>query len=106
MFRDLRGGKDGKRLGASPKKGRALLFFPAITASIEEDNESTTDEDNNGAFGNVYFDHTRADHRTTHAGEPPTVRMDKSILLSCGSIVVYILQWCLVGYCEMGLYII
>jgi hypothetical protein len=34
------------------------------------------------------------------------VRMDKSILLSCGSIVVYILQWCLVGYCEMGLYII
>ena len=72
LFRDLRGGKDGKRLGASPKKGRALLFFPAITASIEEDNESTTDEDNNGAFGNVYFDHTRADHRTTHAGEPPT----------------------------------
>ena len=80
LFRDLRGGgKDGKqcRLGVSPKKGRALLFFPAIstTASIveEEDNTSSTnDEEDNGAFGNVYFDHTRADHRTTHAGEPPT----------------------------------
>ena len=70
LFRDLRGGgKDGKqRLGVSPKKGRALLFFPAISTT-EDDNESIED---NGAFGNVYFDHTRADHRTTHAGEPPT----------------------------------
>ena len=75
LFRDLRGGgKDGKqRLGVSPKKGRALLFFPAIstTASIVEDDNESSDEDN-GAFGNVYFDQTRADHRTTHAGEPPT----------------------------------
>lgn len=55
-----------------PRRDGHCSFFPAITASIEEDNESTTDEDNNGAFGNVYFDHTRADHRTTHAGEPPT----------------------------------
>ncbi len=94
LFRDLRG-KDGKRLGVSPKTGRALLFFPAITAATTQegadasyssnegavvsllttDEEQGTymcpDEEDHDAFGNVYFDNTRADHRTTHAGEPP-----------------------------------
>jgi len=79
LFRDLRG-KDNKRLGVSPKKGRALLFFPAMTTSSTTLSESATlaDEQNTQqhqqqpTFGEVYFDETRADHRTTHAGEPPT----------------------------------
>jgi hypothetical protein len=78
LFRDLRG-KDNKRLGVSPKKGRALLFFPAITtqsintaAALTASTSLTDNDDGGGAFGNVYFDNTRADHRTTHAGEPPS----------------------------------
>ena len=70
LFRDLRG-KDGKRLGVSPKKGRALLFFPAITAATEDEEGDSNDNEDYDAFGNVYFDNTRADHQTTHAGEPP-----------------------------------
>ena len=66
LFRDLRG-ENNQRLGISPKKGRALLFFPAITDT--ETASILTTED--GAFGNLYVDNTRADHRTTHAGEPP-----------------------------------
>ena len=71
LFRDLRG-KDKKRLGVSPKKGRALIFFPAITTQSADDNEAAALFTEDGAFGNIYFDNTRADHRTTHAGEPPT----------------------------------
>jgi len=69
LFRHLRG-KDNKRLGVSPKKGRAMLFFPAITQANTAALTATLTEDD-GAFGNLYFDNTRADHRTTHAGEPP-----------------------------------
>ena len=68
MFRDLRG-ENNQRLGISPIKGRALLFFPAITDT--ETASILTTEDGAFAFGNLYVDNTRADHRTTHAGEPP-----------------------------------
>lgn len=76
LFRDLLG-HDGKRLGVVPKKGRALLFFPAITETKTDTGSSvlsliSTSQDSGGcAFGDLYFDNTRADHRTTHAGEPP-----------------------------------
>jgi hypothetical protein len=78
LFRDLRG-KDSQRLGVSPRKGRALLFFPSITgntvlgdAAVKMDLPKTT-------FGDVYFDQTRADHRTVHAGEPPGNNEQKNI---------------------------
>ena len=76
LFRDLRG-EDNTRLGVSAKKGRALLFFPAMMTDREEDTEDVWNED--GAFGSVYYDHTRADHRTTHAGEPPADNGQKHI---------------------------
>jgi hypothetical protein len=47
-----------------------MLFFPAITQANTAALTATLTEDD-GAFGNLYFDNTRADHRTTHAGEPP-----------------------------------
>lgn len=61
VFRHLIG-NDGKRLAVSPKVGRALLFFPAVTG------ETMSSE---VAFGERLFDDTRRDQRTVHAGEPP-----------------------------------
>ena len=50
-----------------------LLFFPALTTQDDNSTKRVTNPESSDAtaFGNVYFDHTRADHRTTHAGEPP-----------------------------------
>ena len=80
LFRDLIG-NDANRLAVSPKIGRALLFFPAITGqqSILNDDKNqkskSSTSTNTDTFGNVHsFDDTRADHRTIHAGEPPIGR--------------------------------
>lgn len=72
VFRDLRGEND-QRLAVSPKKGRALLFFPAVTggATTLGDHAALLADDSRKTFGDAHFDDTRADHRTTHAGEPP-----------------------------------
>jgi hypothetical protein len=79
LFRGLRGG-DGKRLGVSPKRGRALLFFPSSTGTTPLGAAALVANDGArrcAAFGEAYFDGTRADHRTTHAGEPPTGKRNK-----------------------------
>eukprot|EP00536_Pseudo-nitzschia_multiseries_P004375 jgi/Psemu1/295551/fgenesh1_pm.72_\ len=87
LFRDLLG-PNGKPLGVAPKRGRALLFFPAVREEAENTTASTTtadddhnnnnddddddDDDNGCAFGPIHpWDNTRADRRTVHAGEPP-----------------------------------
>mmetsp|Transcript_22830 Transcript_22830/g.40712 ORF Transcript_22830/g.40712 Transcript_22830/m.40712 type:complete len:366 (+) Transcript_22830:212-1309(+) len=70
VFRDLRG-ENNQRLAVSPKRGRALLFFPAVTGSTTLGDAASV-ADSRKTFGDAYFDDTRADHRTTHAGEPPT----------------------------------
>lgn len=73
LFRDLRG-SNNKRLGVSPQKGRALLFFPAITkpTMLSESALNIDFGDPRLTFGSTYFDGTMADHRTAHAGEPPS----------------------------------
>ncbi|OEU08285.1 hypothetical protein FRACYDRAFT_250074 [Fragilariopsis cylindrus CCMP1102] len=73
LFRDLIGNNaNNSRLAVSPKIGRALLFFPAITTGEQSAKSTTNTNINSNAFGNVHsFDNTRADHRTIHAGEPP-----------------------------------
>ena len=107
LFRDLRG-EDGNRLGVSPKKGRALLFFPCVTGTSAlglgvNDGASTANTDSHSlriaslgdgtsianadsssklrsTFGRTYLvDDTRADHRTSHAGEPPGNHGQKNI---------------------------
>ena len=70
IFRDLLGDSNC-RLSVSPKRGRALLFFPSATgATVLGDDASFAD--NKRTFGKLFYDNTRADHRTVHAGEPPT----------------------------------
>lgn len=69
VFRHLVG-PDNQRLAVSPRRGRALLFFPSATGSTAlGDAASITDSD--ATFGDPFYDDTRADHRTSHAGEPP-----------------------------------
>ena len=70
LFRDLRG-EDGRRLGVSPEKGRALLFFPSVTGTSALGRGASMTDSPRTTFGKAYFDDTRADHRTSHAGEPP-----------------------------------
>ncbi|GMH93626.1 hypothetical protein TrST_g2919 [Triparma strigata] len=65
LFRDLKM-NDGRRLAVTPKLGRALLFFPSVI-------KSQTDLGEAGDYGNVYFDETSSDLRTSHAGQPPNV---------------------------------
>ena len=76
LFRDLIGNNaNNSRLAVSPKIGRALLFFPAITTGEQSAKSTNNTNINTNAFGNVHsFDNTRADHRTIHAGEPPIGR--------------------------------
>lgn len=76
LFRDLIGNNaNNSRLAVSPKIGRALLFFPAITTGEQSAKSTNNTNSNTNAFGNVHsFDNTRADHRTIHAGEPPIGR--------------------------------
>ena len=76
LFRDLIGNNaNNSRLAVSPKIGRALLFFPAITTGEQSAKSTNNTNSNTNAFGNVHsFDNTRADHRTIHAGEPPLGR--------------------------------
>lgn len=95
MFRDLVG-TNGKQLAVAPKRGRALLFFPAIQGHTSM-SDAATAADMNALSSNNYqsqnkrrnqrtddephekktfgsfnsFDGTRPDHRTMHAGEPP-----------------------------------
>mmetsp|Transcript_31388 Transcript_31388/g.66851 ORF Transcript_31388/g.66851 Transcript_31388/m.66851 type:complete len:375 (-) Transcript_31388:192-1316(-) len=79
LFRDLQG-EDDKRLGVSPKRGRALLFFPSLTGTTALGEAASMADGNSQrrkTFGDTYFDGTRADHRTTHAGEPPTGNRNK-----------------------------
>lgn len=78
LFRDLRG-EDNQRLGVSPRKGRALLFFPCITGSTILGEAAARADLPRTTFGDVYFDQTRADHRTVHAGEPPGNNEQKNI---------------------------
>lgn len=69
LFRDLLG-VDDRRLAVTPKKGRALLFFPSVK-TIEMDLGGSYDVGDD--FGEVYFDATSSDLRTSHAGEPPNI---------------------------------
>lgn len=78
LFRDLRGG-DNQRLGVAPRKGRALLFFPAITGSTALCDTAAILDLPQKTFGDTIFDGTRADHRTSHAGEPPGNNGQKNI---------------------------
>jgi hypothetical protein len=78
LFRDLRG-VDNQRLGVSPKKGKALLFFPSIIGETILGNAAAITDLPKKTFGDVYFDDTRADHRTAHAGEPPGSNGQKNI---------------------------
>ena len=78
LFRDLRGG-DNQRLGVAPRKGRALLFFPAITGSTALCDTAAILDLPQKTFGDTIFDGTRADHRTLHAGEPPGKNGQKNI---------------------------
>lgn len=71
LFHDLMG-VDNKRLAVSPKRGRALLFFPAATGTTTLGDAASLMDDSRKTFGDAYFDDTRADHRTSHAGEPPS----------------------------------
>ena len=64
LFRDLKT-NDGRRLAVTPKLGRALLFFPSVI-------KSQTDLGEAGDYGNVYFDETSSDLRTSHAGQVRT----------------------------------
>lgn len=78
LFRDLRGANN-HRLAVSPKKGRALLFFPSVTGNPFVCDAAASADFPMSTFGDVYFDDTRADHRTSHAGEPPESNGHKSI---------------------------
>ena len=70
LFRDLKGAH-GQRLGVSPRIGRALLFFPSMTGTSKLKDMGLLADYPRKTFGDVYYDNTCADHRTTHAGEPP-----------------------------------
>lgn len=72
IFRDLVG-DDNKRLAVSPKTGRALLFFPSATGitSLGDAASAMDSQKSQQTFGECHFDNTRADRRTSHAGEPP-----------------------------------
>ena len=78
LFRDLRGW-NGRRLAVSPRKGRALLFFPSVTGNPLLCDAAAKADLPMSTFGDVYFDGTRADHRTAHAGEPPGNNGQKNI---------------------------
>ncbi|KAL7552777.1 hypothetical protein ACHAWF_016021 [Thalassiosira exigua] len=70
LFRDLRG-RDGRRLAVSPRKGRALLFFPSVTGTTTLSEAASAADSPRETFGGAHFDGARADRRTSHAGEPP-----------------------------------
>mmetsp|Transcript_18451 Transcript_18451/g.26028 ORF Transcript_18451/g.26028 Transcript_18451/m.26028 type:complete len:364 (+) Transcript_18451:148-1239(+) len=70
IFRDLLG-SDNCRLAVSPKIGRALLFFPSATGRTRL-GDAALISDSQKTFGEYHYDNTRADHRTSHAGEPPS----------------------------------
>ena len=70
VFKDLEG-HDGRRLTVKPQRGRALIFFPAVTGE--------TALGDTGDFGDVYDDNTKSDLRTLHAGSPPAANTRKHI---------------------------
>jgi hypothetical protein len=78
LFRDLRG-EFHQRLAVSPRQGRALLFFPAVTDYTMLCDAAAMIDLPRKTFGDSFFDDTRADHRTSHAGEPPGNNGHKSI---------------------------